>query len=230
MTGRFIVLAVLLCLAGCASPRADGGRYANATESDPIAYAAAVTPWAAPPEPYPAPALPPPEQTSAAPPDVPPAQSFADETVDDGVPPVTTIREHDFDAPTPTGIEGARTITTLELDGMMRGASPPLVIDVIRGRQTVSLPNAVWLPDAGVGRDMDDDIQAWLDLHLSRLTNRDKTRPLVFFCASHFCWLAHNAVLRAVALGYTNVSWYRGGRDAWRAAGLPLMPVSPPVT
>jgi hypothetical protein len=27
--------------------------------------------------------------------------------------------------------------------------------------------------------------------------------------------------LRLVALGYTNVNWYRGGREAWEVAGLP---------
>ena len=156
--------------------------------------------------------------------------SFADEAIDYGVPPTGMIREHDFDAPTPLHIQGARTIGTLALDQMMRGASPPLVIDVIRGAQTVSLPHAVWLPDAGTGRNLDDDIQAWLDMRLSLLTGRDKSRPLVFFCASRLCWLAHNAVLRAVDLGYTNVFWYRGGRDSWRAAGLPLTPVPPPAS
>ena len=29
----------------------------------------------------------------------------------------------------------------------------------------------------------------------------------------------------AVALGYTHVYWYRGGRDAWQAAWLAMEPV-----
>jgi len=106
-----------------------------------------------------------------------------------------------------------------------------VLIDVIGGEQSVSLPTAVWLRDAGVGRHLDDDVQAWFDLHLSQLTHRDKSRPVVFFCASRMCWLAHNATLRALDLGYTNVYWYRGGRDSWQAAGLPMAPVAPtPVT
>ena len=261
MMRRWVVVSVLVPLAGCAQPGPRGGHYANATETDPAAYQGAF-PQAVQNYPvqqysgqqYPEQRFPDqrypeqrftdpmprkaglPDQSNAsgpeAAPDAPPTQSpgYAEETVDDGIPPVNAIRDHDFDAPTPTRIDGARTLTTMELDGMMRGGSPPLLIDVIRGRQTVSLPNAVWLPDAGVGRDLDDDIQAWLDLHLSRLTGRDKTRPLVFFCASRFCWLAPNAVLRAVSLGYTNVFWYRGGRDAWRAAGLPLTPAPQPET
>jgi rhodanese-related sulfurtransferase len=43
----------------------------------------------------------------------------------------------------------------------------------------------------------------------------------VFFCSGVRCWLSYNAALRAVRGGYANVYWYRGGIDAWRAAGLP---------
>lgn len=157
-----------------------------------------------------------------------PHSAFADETVDYGIPPTNTLHLHDFDAPTPTHVEGAHTVTTVELQSMLASDRPPLLIDVIGGPQTVSLPNAIWLRDAGVGRHLDDDIQAWLDLHLSRLTDRDKSRPVVFFCASRMCWLAHNATLRALDLGYTNVYWYRGGRDSWQAAGLPMSRVAPP--
>jgi rhodanese-related sulfurtransferase len=39
------------------------------------------------------------------------------------------------------------------------------------------------------------------------------------------CWLSRNATVRTVALGYSQVYWYRGGRNAWIAAGLPLQPV-----
>jgi PQQ-dependent catabolism-associated CXXCW motif protein len=153
--------------------------------------------------------------------------TFADETVDYGVQPTNTLHLANFDAPTPTHIERANTITTRQLQGLLNSPRPPVLVDVIGGQQNVSLPNAVWLRDAGVGRHMDDDVQAWLDLHLSQLTGHDKARPLVFFCASRMCWLAHNAVLRAIDLGYTNLYWYRGGRDSWQAAGLPMSPVPP---
>jgi PQQ-dependent catabolism-associated CXXCW motif protein len=136
---------------------------------------------------------------------------------------------HDFDAPTPLQIAGARTITTIELKNMLASDRPPALIDVIGGQQTFTLPHAVWLRDAGVGRHLDDDVQAWFDYKLAELTGHDKSYPLVFFCASRMCWLAHNATLRALDLGYTNISWYRGGRDAWQAAGLPMVRVGPPV-
>jgi PQQ-dependent catabolism-associated CXXCW motif protein len=155
-----------------------------------------------------------------------PRATFADEAVDYGTPPTNTLHLRDFDAPTPTRIEGANTITTLELENLMASDRPPVLVDVIGGKQSGSLPNAIWLRDAGVGRHLDDDVQAWFDFHLSQLTGHDKSHPLVFFCASRMCWLAHNATLRALDLGYTNVHWYRGGRDAWQAAGLPMTPVA----
>lgn len=212
---------------------------------DPASFSGrpAAAPWASEPEPYTTASIswpPPPMRQSAGATTYPqrqdigsaverigPEAAYADETVDYGVPPTNTLRLHDFDAPTPTRIEGAHTVTTVELQRMLASDNPPVLIDVIGGRQSVSLPHAVWLRDAGVGRHLDDDVQAWFDLHLSRLTGDDKSHPLVFFCASRMCWLAHNATLRALDLGYRNVSWYRGGRDSWQAAGLPMFPVAP---
>jgi PQQ-dependent catabolism-associated CXXCW motif protein len=216
----------------------------------PAAYAppAAATPYDPPPAAY-TPAVPrapattsfaPPTEADALPPvwdarsgdESPPEsrgqrETFAEESADYGIAPTNTLHLANFDAPTPTHIQGARTITTLALRSMLASAQPPVLIDVIGGEQTVSLPTAVWLRDAGVGRHLDDDVQAWFDLHLSQLTHRDKSHPVVFFCASRMCWLAHNATLRALDLGYTNVYWYRGGRDSWQAAGLPMAPVAP---
>jgi PQQ-dependent catabolism-associated CXXCW motif protein len=63
---------------------------------------------------------------------------------------------------------------------------------------------------------------------LSRLTHGNKAAPMVYFCVDAQCWLSYNASLRAAALGYTEVYWYRGGIVAWRAAGLPLKKINPP--
>ncbi|MDQ6638660.1 MAG: rhodanese-like domain-containing protein, partial [Pseudomonadota bacterium] len=53
---------------------------------------------------------------------------------------------------------------------------------------------------------------------LERLTGGDKSRAVVFYCRSSSCWHSYNASLHAIEAGYTNVMWYRGGIDAWRAA------------
>jgi rhodanese-related sulfurtransferase len=51
----------------------------------------------------------------------------------------------------------------------------------------------------------------------------DRNMPLVIFCDSTVCWQSYNAALRAASAGYVNVYWYRGGVEAWRAAGLPTV-------
>ena len=66
-----------------------------------------------------------------------------------------------------------------------------------------------------------DPVQSLMTQLLAQLASGDKAKPMVFFCASSQCWLSYNAALRAVAAGYSRVYWYRGGVDAWTAAGLP---------
>ena len=46
--------------------------------------------------------------------------------------------------------------------------------------------------------------------------------PVVVYCQSTHCWMSYNAALRAINMGYSNVLWYRGGIEAWQAAGLPV--------
>ncbi len=153
------------------------------------------------------------------------APAYDYETQDFGVPPTNTIRTGDYDAPTPTAIAGATVVTTPRLRDMMVAPRPPVLIDVIGGSPTATLPGAVWLPGAGFGSSLNDTLQQRLAAPLADLTGGDKTKPIVFFCLSRTCWLSHNAVLRALALGYRNVFWYRGGHRAWAAAGLAMGPV-----
>ena len=150
---------------------------------------------------------------------------YDDEALDYGLAPPTQIRAGDYDAPTPTTAIGAATLATPALRAMMLTASPPLLIDVLGGNQTVSLPGAIWLRGAGVGSGFDDQVQLKLAAHLTEFTGGDKAKPIVFFCLHRNCWLSLNTTMRAVKLGYTKVYWYRGGRTAWQAAGLAMEPV-----
>ena len=45
--------------------------------------------------------------------------------------------------------------------------------------------------------------------------------PIVTVAWNAERYQSRNLALRLVALGYTNVYWYRGGREAWEVAGLP---------
>lgn len=101
-----------------------------------------------------------------------------------------------------------------EIDGSWAVAGPRL-----------SLPGATWLPEVGRGV-LGNDLRRYLESNLERLTDGDRARPLVVFCVSD-CWMSWNASQRIAALGYGEVSWFRGGVDGWRAAGRPLAPAMP---
>ena len=147
---------------------------------------------------------------------------FDEETKSWGVEPTNSYRAKKVHAPTPNTIAGATVVTTGELLERMRGASPPVLVDVLGRKSHRTLPGALWLKGAGTGR-VDDDLQEKLAAALEKATGGDKGRTVVFFCQSAQCWLSHNASLRALALGYGDVVWYRGGIQAWEAAGLPMV-------
>jgi PQQ-dependent catabolism-associated CXXCW motif protein len=131
------------------------------------------------------------------------------------------LRLDDLAAPTPTEIAGARIIDTEELREALKAPleSRPLLFDVVGEDAHMSLPGSIWLPGAGRGSSFEDEIQARLAKLLELATRGNRERQLVFFCAGANCWLSYNAALRAARLGYSGVRWYRGGIEAWRAAG-----------
>jgi len=150
---------------------------------------------------------------------------FADEDREFGVAPTTEIRKTNVGAPTPTRLAGAKTVTTTELVKLLKSTTPPVLIDVLdENEQHMTLPTAWWWRAAG--NYPNDEVAVRLTglfgaLLSTAVPKRDT--PIVFFCHSSRCWLSHNAALRAIAAGYTNVLWYRGGIEAWTAAGLPLV-------
>lgn len=146
---------------------------------------------------------------------------YADESRDWGIAPTNQLRQQPYHGPTPLAIPGARVVQTRQLQAMLSGPDKPILIDVLSERGHVTLPGAIWLSGAGRGANFLDPVQLLLTQLLEQLAGSDKSRPLVFFCASSQCWLSYNAALRAAAAGYKRVYWYRGGIDAWTAAGLP---------
>ena len=85
---------------------------------------------------------------------------------------------------------------------------------------TISFENLL----SGRGSSLSDELQAWLGRTLETLSLRNRAQPMVFFCAGTHCWLSYNAALRATALGYREVYWYRGGIEAWIDAGGEIVP------
>jgi rhodanese-related sulfurtransferase len=78
------------------------------------------------------------------------------------------------------------------------------------------LPGAINLPPERVDASV-----------VKRLPDRDA--EIVVYCANPECQDSHETARRLLALAYTHVRHYAGGKDDWREAGLPLERAGRPV-
>jgi rhodanese-related sulfurtransferase len=68
---------------------------------------------------------------------------------------------------------------------------------------------------------MSDAYQERLKRKFAELAHANRELPIVTVGWNAERYQGRNLALRLVALGYSNVYWYRGGREAWEAADLP---------
>lgn len=85
----------------------------------------------------------------------------------------------------------------------------------------MSIPRAIGLWGSGAGGSISDEYQDRLSQKMQQLTSGNRHLPIVTVAWNAERYQGRNLALRLVALGYTNVYWYRGGREAWEVAGLP---------
>lgn len=148
-------------------------------------------------------------------------------------------RTENYRAPVPATLAGARVLTTEEAEAIWRANSGTFV-DVLprppkpknlpagtvwRDAPRKDIPGSIWLPDTGYGTlppAMDD----YLRRGLARASRGDKAALLVIYCLAD-CWMSWNAAKRALAYGYSNVTWYPDGSDGWERAELPTEEAHP---
>ena len=144
-------------------------------------------------------------------------RDHADEDADFGLA-SDDVLHTDYEAPTPTTAPGARTIQTPDLAVLVEQRKP-LVLDVSL-RWGRSIPGAVGLWGGGIGGGTSDEYEGRLRTKMQQLTHGDLNAPVVAVGWNAERYQGRNLALRLAALGYTNVYWYRGGREAWEVAGL----------
>ena len=88
-----------------------------------------------------------------------------------------------------------------------------------------NIPGSIWLPDTGYG-ELAPSMADYFAKGLEKASQGDRARMLVLYCLAD-CWMSWNAAKRALALGYSDVTWYPLGTDGWGAAGLPLQDATP---
>jgi len=144
-------------------------------------------------------------------------RDHVDEDADAGVPSTGELHQEPF-GPTPRSVPGAQVVRTDALQRML-AEDHPLVLDANAIRR--SLPDAIALRDSFIGGSLDDDKQERLRRKVQALAEGDLARPIVALGWNAERWGSRNLALRLVALGYTRVYWYRGGKEVWEALSLP---------
>lgn len=134
------------------------------------------------------------------------------------------LRTQRLDDITPSELPGVRTVVTGELAALLAGAGRPVLVDVSNHVESLPGSMALWAGGQAFDDPKADEAMAGRFQRLLALLAPDRTAPVVFYCSSRNCWASANAARRAVAAGWRQVLWYRGGLEAWRAAGLPLVP------
>jgi hypothetical protein len=128
---------------------------------------------------------------------------------------------------TPTTAPGVTTVGTEQLEGMLRDKRP-LVIDTMSLTWYRSITGAVGLDFHGNTYGIfTDEVQKRLEQKLRELTGGDMAKPIVAVSWNAVRFDGHNLALRIRHAGYTNVYWYRGGREAWEVVGKPEEVVRP---
>ncbi len=148
---------------------------------------------------------------------------FADEYEDLHVPPGTAPLDGGEFTPTPTRIPGGTAIETGRLKALLAAAAPPLVLDA---------GNRLAVPVGAVPLAAADMVADRATLEASGLGPRIRQAAagpgIVVMGTGPSGIDGYNAALHLIALGYAKVLWYRGGEEAWAAAGLPARDLREP--
>lgn len=149
-------------------------------------------------------------------------------------------RMNDYRSPVPETLKGAKVVNDAAAAKALAADKRVVFIDVYprppkpdnlppgtvwRNPPHESIPGSVWLANVGYGV-IPPAMEQYFNQRLETLTGADKARPVVFFCLRN-CWMSWNAAKRALALGYTDVTWFPDGVDAWRELELPTANIEP---
>jgi hypothetical protein len=151
------------------------------------------------------------------------------EDADRGLPITEGVRSAKLIGLTPIGTPGVSTIKTSELRALIgngeasaSGKLPLLLSTYCSDCLRVAIPGTNFVPEAYRDGVLDDAKRQALKVLVDRLLHGDRTRRVITFSWNPVFWDARNLAIDLVALGYPNVSWYRGGLEAWDVADLPV--------
>jgi len=117
---------------------------------------------------------------------------------------------------TPTFLPGATVVGADKVDELIRSGVPCYDVRTDAEYKAHHIAGAKFLPYAEhskkeVGFDRGADKFDLLE------TVKDKNAPIIFSCNGEECWKSYKASTWAIANGYKNVFWFRGGFPEWRS-------------
>jgi len=122
---------------------------------------------------------------------------------------------------TPTHLPSATVVTAAQVQQLI--AQGAVVVDTRNEKEYRSkqIPGAVFVPyhekslkDVAYEASLDD---------FSGLAKLDPAKPTIFHCNGAECWKSYKASRAALAKGFKQVYWFRGGLPEWEAAGLQVL-------
>ena len=130
-------------------------------------------------------------------------------------------------APTPArriGLAAAlrlRGAVFVDVGAVESGARDPVRGDWLLTTPHLTIPGAVWVPDAGHAP---PDADVWRMMLATARAHHG--RRIVLFCHLD-CWASWNAARRLARAGVPHVLWLAEGVEGWRDAGGALAPARP---
>jgi len=115
-------------------------------------------------------------------------------------------------SPFPVSPAPTAEITVAELAARLQSSHLPVVAEILGPQHFASghLPGALNLP-----------LEGFSEAAQRALPN--KAADIVVYCASATCQNSDIAARKLLALGYDKVRIFKGGKAAWKDAGLPLV-------
>jgi len=138
---------------------------------------------------------------------------YADPRQDFGVAPTSVPLDGGEFAATPLTVPGAETIDTARLRRLLAKSPPPLVVDAGKGMAVIS--GAILLADVAA------DAAPALNDQAVAARLRQAAGGIVVMDTGCTGVDGYNTALTLLAKHYGTIYWYRGGEEAWAAAGLP---------
>ncbi len=119
---------------------------------------------------------------------------------------------------TPNSLPGATVVTAAQVRQLV--ASGAVIVDTRSEKEfkTRRIPQAVYVPY--IEKSLKDVAFDPAKDDFSALAKLDKSKPTIFSCNGAECWKSYKASKAAVAAGFKQVYWFRGGLPEWEASGL----------